>query len=493
MNVIATLLILVCLAGSEQLNGTAAENPALRAFAVLLTASLVPAIAWLQTHLLLEQWQRENHSEAARLSLFRRMSVCHLLVWLAASTSIIWALHWQDVVRGNWQLDRWPLIDEVVILLPIIVPMLVSWAVFYPLQLAMQFSDSQNQTTRANLNGSNKPRLSDQWRLPFRKYFHSQIKARWKFVSIRFQVYFLAILIPLCAFLLVRDLAELSSGASPGIHGPFLIAMLVVLALLMPLLMLLVLRNSPIENEQLDLVLRETASAHRLRVIGLRTWETGRQVVNAVVVGWIPGLRMIFLSDGLLRNFPKSEITAVLRHEAGHIRLWHVPIRLFFLTTPWIVLLFALGRTGVLDENLTIDVSAMGIAAKSLFASSAILIAAVHYFLMRWLSHQMEFAADIYSIRSDTTSLTGWSNRPICNNRAVSLKHALLRLAAISPAELDRTTSFHPSIRDRIDFVEQIRKQPEQAHHFQIKFRRQRLALTFILAASGATILTLCG
>ena len=42
---------------------------------------------------------------------------------------------------------------------------------------------------------------------------------------------------------------------------------------------------------------------HGLGVFTIRVWNTGGQVVNAIVAGVVPGIRLILLSDGLLRRF----------------------------------------------------------------------------------------------------------------------------------------------------------------------------------------------
>ena len=56
-------------------------------------------------------------------------------------------------------------------------------------------------------------------------------------------------------------------------------------------------------------------------------WRTAGSLVNAAVVGFLGRGRYVLLTDSLLRHFTTREIQAVLLHEAGHVRRWHLPLR----------------------------------------------------------------------------------------------------------------------------------------------------------------------
>src|SRR5437762_7578522 len=49
-------------------------------------------------------------------------------LWLATVALILLVGQWPRIVRSNWQLAGWPLIDELVILAPVIAPLLLIWA-----------------------------------------------------------------------------------------------------------------------------------------------------------------------------------------------------------------------------------------------------------------------------------------------------------------------------------------------------------------------------
>jgi STE24 endopeptidase len=484
MNLMAGLLILACLVGSELAGATVADDLGRRVLAVLLTVAIVPALAFFQSSVLLQKIRREQISLNDSQALCRRMTASHALAWLSASSAIIWALRWQDVVRGNWNLDRWPLLDELMILLPALLSMLLSWAVFYDLHVELV----------GNRSGS------------------SQLKQRLEFVSIRFRVYFLIVLIPVGIFVLLRDVSELISRLPEPFGGLVCMAGLVGLALGFPLLMLFVWKNGPIEDVELRGQLLMVCRDQRLTVFGIRTWRTGQQVVNAVVAGMLPWLRIVFLSDGLLTRFTRAEVVAVFRHEAGHLKRWHVPIRMFFWVAPLLALAW-IGEGIQQAESLEAGpVSGIQTWSSHPFHVRDLLrwLALPHALFMvglvvyyglttRWLSHQMEYDADLFAIGPDagpaaeaskvnsSRAISAKAGNPVCEKNAIAMKSALLRLAAISPSELDRSTFFHPSIRQRLCFIERVIDLPTEA----LRFRRTFLSRCCGLAAVLVLVIVL--
>ena len=198
MNLLAGILILLCLAGSEINGFEVADDVWIRLLAIAATSLMVPGMAFFQTAVLMPKMRSQSLSFDDKRSLCRRMTTCHSVVWLSASLAIIWALRWQDVVRGNWQMNQWPLIDELMILAPVVFSMVASWAIFYELQAAML------KTARPEAKRSNN---TARFRLT---KIRQTLRPRLEFVSIRFRVYFLLALLPICLFVLTRDLVTIS-------------------------------------------------------------------------------------------------------------------------------------------------------------------------------------------------------------------------------------------------------------------------------------------
>ena len=475
MNGLALLTIVGCLLGSELVGSVPASDWLTRLIAVLLTAMLVPGVAFFQTSVLIQKLESERFASQTQNWLCHRLTVVHAVVWMAASAAIIWGLRWPDLVRGNWRLDRWPLLDEAIILSPILISMTASWAIFY---------DLQQRLSRRRYSNSD---LSDR--------HASDGSSRLEFVSLRFRLFFLMALIPVGAGVLMRDLSQaaarsgfpmVSSAEASSLVG---IAGLSVLMLGFPFLMLAVWKSSALSSplaESLDRLSRQ----HRLNLFAVRMWHTNHQLINAAVVGFAPFTRIIFLSDGLLQQFDDQEVHAIFRHEAGHIRRHHFLIRLLLLVAP--ILIFA--SCGMKSESLMPGMNSTNGLQQNLvqffdvtpgYGIVMILLAALYYwFVMRWVSHQFEHDADLYAMEAASGTGTG----RLDSQQSVAILSALRRLASVSPAQLNRGTWLHPSLQQRIDFVNRISQLPEQGIRFRQNLMWNLAAVALVLVAFALAV-----
>jgi Zn-dependent protease with chaperone function len=455
MNLLIGFVIILCLACSELKTAEAATDLWTRLIAVGLVSIAVPGLALFQTLVVTQRFQNSDLPDAQRESTIKRLSVCHTAVWLTASLAIIWAVRWQDVVRGNWGFDRFPLLDEAFILAPVIFSLVASWAVFYEIQHSID-------------------KTRTRW------FELGDLKNRLGFVSIRFRVYFLLALIPISIAVLARDFSPWINNLSPTGEMVFYGAAATTITAGFPFLLLLILQNRRVENAELRTELIETCNQHRLFVRDVRVWQTGNRIVNALVAGMIPKFRIILLSDSLIKLFPKHELLAVVRHEAGHLRLWHLPTRVCFIILPLIALTADEQNPIGLVSGLGAWLSQMGLPAGSSIGFFAILYLVYLFFSLSWLSHKMEFEADIYSCQTQFAGQHGYSADPVLSKH---MSDALLRLASISPSQLERRTVFHPSIRERIRLIQKIQSSPDKADLFQTSFARRRRIVLAVLVS----------
>ena len=276
MNLLIGLVILLCLLCSEINTTEEVSDLWTRVIWVAIVSLTVPGLALFQTLVVSRRMRSTELEYQQRDAILKRLSVCHSAVWFTASLAIIWAVRWQDVVRGNWNLDQWLLLDEVFILAPVVLSLVASWAIFFDIQLSVQ--------------GESKSRFK-----------FEQLKQRLGFVSIRFRVYFLMILIPISIAVLARDLAPWFDSLSMtecffvyGVSGIFVMGGF-------PLLLLLIWKNERVHDESLRDELIATCRHFGIKAARVRVWNTGNQVINAVVAGVLPYLRVILLSDRLVK------------------------------------------------------------------------------------------------------------------------------------------------------------------------------------------------
>ena len=470
MNIVIGMIIVLCLMVSEIGTGIVVDDPLQRFLAVFFAACAVPAIAYVQVlHLQIKKKKMRAVGTpmtfGEQQKCVRKIAANHAGIWATAGLFIVGVVQWQDVVRANWQLDRWPVLDEVVILAPIVFALVVSWAVFYEIQRSIPGGKSDKRFERL------------------------------RYVVLHVRVYVAMVLIPLGIMILVKDL----SGSFEAMSGPSVAAAttlsIVCLLALFPFAMLFVWRNRKLEESETRTEIFDICKKNRMNVFDIRIWNTGNQVVNAVVAGSIPRLRILMISDGLLSMFPRNEVAAIVRHEAGHVRLGHLQTRILFVLLPIFAMLGASLFTGAVPSTDWATANVTSIQFDWQTVSSILGIAAYFGYvilIVGWLSKKMEFEADLFAIGAFDSSVSEMSAiEPAKNpvNLAQSMVDALLRFAQENPDQYEKHSLTHPSIRQRIDMIARAAANRESAIEFRRQFLRDQISLGAALLGSLVMIL----
>lgn len=106
-------------------------------------------------------------------------------------------------------------------------------------------------------------------------------------------------------------------------------------AALFPFLLRFGLGLKPLPSSPLRSAFEQLVERAGFRPVALRIWPTGGWLANAAIVGFVPGLRLVMLTDGLLMSLKREELVAVLAHELGHARRHHVLLYAAF-TLGWL-------------------------------------------------------------------------------------------------------------------------------------------------------------
>jgi STE24 endopeptidase len=140
-------------------------------------------------------------------------------------------------------------------------------------------------------------------------------------------------------------------------------------------------------------------------------WETNRSMGNAMVMGLLPRVRYIFLSDLLLETMRDEEIEAVFAHEIGHIVHRHMWWYVLFML---LVMLFVMGPIAYLLNMipaLAIDghmpVATRDVVNASVEQISEVLAFATFIIMFGFLSRRFERQADVYAART----MEAWQER----------------------------------------------------------------------------------
>ena len=396
---------------------------------------------------------RQDYSRRALwLRCFGRLKRVHLILWLAVVGGILWCLGWVQLVRFNWQLDGSFLLDELLILTPVLLPLLLAWAAYYEVDRALQLAAAPSRTALAI--------------------------SRRRYLTLHARHFFGPLLIPVLAMLAVEDLAEI---VAPGIRESDQ-AWLVYLPLLalvtvgFPVILRTIWHTEPLPPCPLRDRLEATAWRAGVAVRDILVWKTDHFVVNAAVAGFVPQVRYVFLTDGLLSHLTDDEIAAVFSHELGHIRYHHLPLRIVALLVPICLWTTYRSAQGVVHDDFphVLNLAQMG-PDFTLEALLPVAVAACIVVMFAWYSRLLEHQADLWACRSDRETSHA-AERPC--HEAVHFLSALEKLATTSGTGRSRGGWLHPSIARRVQFIQQATANPLIADRFH---RRTRLINSLLI------------
>ncbi len=225
-------------------------------------------------------------------------------------------------------------------------------------------------------------------------------------------------------------------------------------------------------------VLERGAERIRLRYRDIVLWRTNNSVVNAMVVGFTPGTRRIFLTDGLVNALSEDEIMAVFFHEAGHAKRGHLPL---------LLLLFF--STGLLFHAFESPLLAIGLPVGFMVL---VHFAVLWFVILGFVSRRFEREADLYGAEhasilspdAPAVDVPGL-DRPIPRGAALMIR-ALDRVRQVS----GRGTSHrHGTIDERMAYIAAHATNPSVREAWHRNRRNLLLAIGLLtLTAVGFTV-----
>lgn len=393
---------------------------------------------------------------------------------LAGLVAGMWGTNWPAVVRSEWRLERIYGLDEFVILLPSLVSLLLAWTALFPAdrairQLMMEQSLWDGRPARAAWN----------------------LRAYLVFL-VRHQL--LLVALPMMLIVIANDLAQEHVRALRRATRLFWADQAVVAAVagvilfFSPVLLRYIWHTSTLPKGTLRDRLRVISERLGLRYRDILIWHSQGMVVNAAVMGVLPPVRYVLLSDGLLENLDDESIEAVFGHEAGHVRHLHIPFYLLFAIVSMLIvggvhlLLFA---RPWLDRSYATPVTVA-------------MIVAVWGLGFGWVSRRFERQADLFGARAispdaggcvlpcrvhharaeDPSSTAGegtGSTRgtasmaaagALCATGAAAFGNALRRVARLNGIPEEGRSWRHSSIAGRIRFLEELAEDPGRIRRF---------------------------
>lgn len=226
----------------------------------------------------------------------------------------------------------------------------------------------------------------------------------------------------------------------------------------------------PLPPGDLRTSLVDLCTRHKIRVRQLLLWRTYGSMINAAVMGMIPSLRYILLTDALLDNVPAKQVEAVMAHEIGHVRRRHM----FWLIAAAAALLVGLE----IFSRAMLHAVATGPILPGTFAwfqhllqnpanlerTSMIIAMAGWFFAFGWVSRRFERQADTFAVQH-LAQRYGKSIDPnhgmiVDPHAAITMIQALQQIADLNHIPIARNSWRHGSIKWRQDYLESIIGRP---------------------------------
>ena len=224
-----------------------------------------------------------------------------------------------------------------------------------------------------------------------------------------------------------------------------LVAVFAIVLIAMPFLPWLIartLKTKPLPAGPFRDRLELAASRIGLRYRDILLWPTGGKVLNAMVVGFTPGTRRIFFTDGILRALPEDELMAVFFHEAGHAKKHHLPLLLLLFLS--VAMVFHFMGTPLMQAGIP----PIWIVLLQL--------AVLWFVLLGWVSRRFEREADLYGAAHASILEPDAPEVPIPNSDRTLPRGAALMIRALE--RLQRISGKgashrHGTIQDRMQYI----------------------------------------
>lgn len=379
---------------------------------------------------------------------------------LAAYTLALYAFHWPAIVPALGIAD-WFFVPTLVVFLPFFVLLVVQLVVMHGGEAALGLHD-----------------------FGLRDYLSFQLRQ-----------YLLPVL-PVFLVIVVGDLFRLGQdiewvarftilySSYPFLQWITLAVLLFGLYCLIPFLMRLFWRATPMPPGPLRERLDEFSRREGFRAREILVWPTGGNVMNAAVIGVAAPFRYVLVTDALLDTLAPDEVEAVFAHEVGHAKHNHMLLYVLFMIG-YTLLAFLVGDW-------------VAEPAKAVFGNEGLLylVGGLAGFLgwfgilFGFVSRRFEQQADVYGALS-TGRVRGGDDDDPARHPFVRALEGLAR----QMGDVREVTGWrHFSLGDRIEFLHRFLTSEETRRRYRRRMAGL-LALFFglLLAIGGAAASTIPG
>ena len=292
------------------------------------------------------------------------------------------------------------------------------------------------------------------------------------------------VLFPWLVLSLIYDLITVNNWSGPGniLDRPegqmlFFAVFMCALVIVMPPFIQYWWECRPLEPSERVNELKGFLKEMRFKYANLLRWPIfeGR-MMTAAIMGIIPRLRYILITDSLMETLSIDELKAVLAHEAGHARYKHMLFYVIFLLGYMFISFGLFDILSYILASLPYFINVPGenrpYAATAFYLVLSIPILATMFiyfrFLMGFFMRNFERQADLYSAAVMGTPL--------------HTVNSLEKIALYSGKTRDLPSWHHFSIKERVECLMDSLERPDLLHR-----HNRFLAVCFIVFLAGAS------
>lgn len=410
---------------------------------------------------------------------------------------------WAKLVRDVWNLDRFPLVGDLFLLAPFFSSLTLAWIIQFPVEMKLKYASLGKQSDNASQSEPSRASEETLGAYLFDKYRHQILVVAAPMIVIVFAKHYTdSLRANLQSPDRLRGILELIRRNEAGVwdrlstqswvSDAILGIVSVVVLVLAPVMLRFVWSTEPLPAGPLRERFERICARIGLRYREILLWRTHGLTVNAAVMGFIPQMRYVLVSDALIESMNDDEIEAVFGHEAGHVQHWHLPFfgafaALSMYVSGGIVIVFE--STGILKDVGTLQM--VGLVALLL----------TWLFGFGWLSRRFERQADLFGVRcvtSDIGNCRTWcpvhgepQTRGLCISAANLFGRTLMKIAALNGIPRRAPSWRHGSIESRCQLIERLAANPTECARFDRSLLRIKLGLailTVIGTIGGAAV-----
>ncbi len=193
----------------------------------------------------------------------------------------------------------------------------------------------------------------------------------------------------------------------------------------------------------------ELAARAGFRFMDIRVCPTHGYIMNAAFVGVFGRLRYVVFTDAILERLSDDDLVGVFAHEMGHSQRRHIPMNLI-LFMGFSLAMFAMSGGGWVTAEPSLMDAVVPLIAFPVFL----------FLVFSPVARSFETEADVYA-------------GEILGDRGPIVR-SLASLGWIYPSKRHKGGLVHPSIDERLEFLERYFEEPSIAAEFRAKMKRVR-------------------